>query len=174
MKPLAMLGLAAVAGMCAGVPTPAPTPAPAPASNTAYLDIKPGSCPNSFNRTSQGVLPVALLGTDTFDVTDVDIDSLLLSRADGVGGSVAPHEGPPGPHTVVDDVASVFEGEPCECTEDGADGYDDLAIKFKSRDVADELDLDDFERGDTVELTLSGTLIDGTAFEADDCIRIVK
>jgi hypothetical protein len=171
MKSYAMVGLAAALGLCAGVPTPTPAPPP---STSAYLDIKPGSCPNAFNRTSKGVLPVALLGTDTFDVSDVDVASLELARSDGVGGSVAPHEGPPGPHTVIDDVATVLEGEPCECSEDGGDGHDDLSIKFKSRDVADELDLDDFERGDTVELTVSGTLLDGTAFEANDCIRIAK
>ena len=60
------------------------------------VDIKPGSCPNSFNRNSNGVLPVALVGTPGFDVTQIDIGTILLSRADGVGGAVAPHEGPPG------------------------------------------------------------------------------
>ena len=169
MKSITMLGLAAALGLCAGAPIAAPAP-----GNSAYLDIKPGSCPNAFNRTSRGVLPVALLGTDTFDVSDVDVDSLLLARADGVGGSVAPHEGPPGPHTVIEDVATVFDGEPCECDEDGGDGYPDLSMKFKSRDVADALDLDDFERGDSVELLVSGSLLDGTPFEAGDCIRIVK
>jgi subtilisin-like proprotein convertase family protein len=38
------------------------------------LDIKPGSCPNSFNNkgTGNGKLPVALVGTDDIDVTEVD------------------------------------------------------------------------------------------------------
>ena len=49
------------------------------------VDIKPGSCPNSFNRKSNGGLPVALVGTDGFDVMAVDLSSVLLSRADGVG-----------------------------------------------------------------------------------------
>ncbi|MCH8993296.1 MAG: hypothetical protein IIA44_16280, partial [Acidobacteria bacterium] len=75
----------------------------------AFLDIKPGSCPNSFNRGSNGVLPVALVGTPDFDVTEVDISSLLLVRTDGVGGSIAPHEGPPGPHSVFEDVATPFD-----------------------------------------------------------------
>ncbi|MHC4981316.1 MAG: hypothetical protein ACYTGT_20225, partial [Planctomycetota bacterium] len=42
----------------------------------ANLDIKPGSCPNSFNRKSNGVLPVALVGTDEFNVMDVDLGSV--------------------------------------------------------------------------------------------------
>jgi hypothetical protein len=36
------------------------------------IDIKPGSSPNSINPKSNGVIPVALLTTETFDVTTVD------------------------------------------------------------------------------------------------------
>jgi len=64
-----------------------------------YLDIKPGSCPNSLNRKKKGVTPVALLGTDEFDVTMVDLSTVALGRADGMGGTVAPLEGPRGPHS---------------------------------------------------------------------------
>ena len=36
------------------------------------IDIKPGSFPNSINWTSAGVIPVAILTTEDFDVADVD------------------------------------------------------------------------------------------------------
>jgi hypothetical protein len=36
------------------------------------LDIKPGSFPNSINPRNRGVVPVAILTTDTFDTTTVD------------------------------------------------------------------------------------------------------
>lgn len=36
------------------------------------IDIKPGSFPNSINPKSEGVIPVAILSTDTFDATTVD------------------------------------------------------------------------------------------------------
>ena len=36
------------------------------------IDIKPGSDPNSINPSLEGDLPVAILGSDTFDVADVD------------------------------------------------------------------------------------------------------
>jgi hypothetical protein len=35
------------------------------------IDIKPGSDPNSINPSSKGVIPVAILGTDSFDATQV-------------------------------------------------------------------------------------------------------
>ncbi len=49
------------------------------------VDIKPGSDPNSINTKNckKGVIPVAILGSDTFDVTTVDVTKLKFgpSRA---------------------------------------------------------------------------------------------
>ncbi|MCH8344207.1 MAG: FG-GAP repeat protein [Planctomycetes bacterium] len=140
---------------------------------TLDLDIKPGSCPNSFNRNSHGVLPVALVGTDTFDVAQVDISSIQVSRADGVGGSVTPHEGPPGPHSTFEDVATPFDGQLCNCHELEGDGITDLSMKFKTDDVVAALQLNDLLAGDLVELVVEGALLDGTPFSASDCIRLV-
>jgi hypothetical protein len=139
----------------------------------AYLDIKPGSCPNPLNRCSHGVLPVAIVGTADFDVTQIDVDTLVLTRADGVGGSVVPLMGPPGPGIRVEDVATPFEGEPCECHELGGDGIDDLSMKFDTEAVVAEFELNDLPGGAMVELVLSGDLADGTPFTASDCIRLV-
>ena len=137
------------------------------------LDIKPGSCPNSFNRNSHGVLPVALLGTESFDVTQVDLATIQLSRAEGVGSSVVPNEGPPGPHSVLEDVATPFDGELCNCHDLEGDGITDLSMKFRTDDVVAALLLNDLPAGDLVELVVSGTLLDGTPFSASDCIRLV-
>ena len=138
-----------------------------------HLDIKPGSCPNSFNRTSHGVLPVALVGTGSFDPMDVDLSTVELSRADGVGGSVAPNEGPLGPHSVFEEVATPFDGELCDCHELEGDGVTDLSMKFRTDDVVAALLLNDLPAGDLVELVVDGTLLDGTPFSASDCIRLV-
>ncbi|HUU94503.1 MAG TPA: FG-GAP repeat protein [Phycisphaerae bacterium] len=137
------------------------------------LDIKPGACPNPFNRRSHGVLPVALVGREDFDVIHVDASSVRLSRADGMGGEVAPNEGPPGPHTVVEDVAAPFDGELCDCHDATADGIDDLMLHFRTQDVVDTLALNGLDNGDFVELAVSGVLLDGTPFTAYDCILIV-
>jgi hypothetical protein len=40
------------------------------------IDIKPGSDPNCFNINSHGVIPVAILGSDSFDVTEIAQESL--------------------------------------------------------------------------------------------------
>jgi len=139
----------------------------------AYLDIKPGSCPNPLNRNSHGVLPVAIVGTANFDVVQIDVDTLLLTRADGVGGSVPPLMGPPGPGICVEDVATPFDGEPCDCHELESDGIDDLSLKFDTQALVIELQLDDLPGGASVELVVSGELSDGTGFSAADCIALV-
>ena len=43
------------------------------------VDIKPQSCPNPLNVGKKGVLPVAVLGNDDFDVTDIDPSSVRLA-----------------------------------------------------------------------------------------------
>jgi subtilisin-like proprotein convertase family protein len=137
------------------------------------MDIKPGSCPNSFNRNSNGVLPIALVGTADIPAIDVEIVSLSLSRADGIGGSVSAIAGPPGPNPVLDDVATPFDGELCDCHEMGGDGIMDVMMHFDSNEVVDALELGDLPAGALVELSLTGNLVDGTTFQANDCVRLV-
>jgi len=115
----------------------------------APLDIKPGSCPNPLNRTSRGVLPVAILGTADFDVTEIDVTTLSIARADGVGGSVAPNFGPPGPGVAYEDVSSPFEGEACDCHEGELDGFVDLGLKFWNADLVAGLELKTWLRART-------------------------
>ena len=43
------------------------------------LDIKPGSFPNSIKLTNKGVIPVALLGSATFDVHAVDYSTVVFA-----------------------------------------------------------------------------------------------
>ena len=44
------------------------------------IDIKPGSFPNCFNNDGNGVIPVAILGSASFDVTQVDAATVELER----------------------------------------------------------------------------------------------
>ncbi len=136
------------------------------------LDIRPGACPNPLNPRSRGVLPVAVVGSDIFDVTEIDVESLVLTRADGVGGSVRPLSHRHGPRVKVKDVATPFSGPLCDCHELRGDGIDDLGMKFSTRKLVRNLELESLSVGTEVPLTVSGTLRDGTPFEASDCILI--
>ena len=53
------------------------------------IDIKPGSFPNSINVKSKGVVPVAILGSNSFDVGIVDISSVIF----GPAGASPVHDG---------------------------------------------------------------------------------
>ena len=96
------------------------------------IDIKPGSCPNSWNRKSNGVLPVAILGTGGFDVTAIDLSSVEIGRADRTGGRVGPREKRNGPQSAFEDVGTPFDGQECECHEAEGDGILDLSLKFRN------------------------------------------
>jgi hypothetical protein len=123
------------------------------------LDVKPGSCPNPLNTRSNGVIPVALLGSEEWDVRDIDASSLRLN---GVAPIKANFE----------DVAAPYDGsDDCGCTVEGPDGYEDLTLKFGLQDIYRTLG--QVYRGDERTLVLTGSLLDGTRFEARDCVLIV-
>lgn len=68
-------------------PSRADTTTQVDAGITVAVDIKPGSFPNSINPRSKGVIPVAIVTTDTFDATTVD----PLSVAFGPNGATEAH-----------------------------------------------------------------------------------
>ncbi len=74
------------------------------------IDIKPGSFPNSINPKSNGVVPVAILGGATFDVTEVDADSLAFGPAGATRAHTSAH---------VEDV--------------NGDGFDDLVTHYRQK-----------------------------------------
>ena len=132
-----------------------------------YIDIKPGSCPNPINVKSWGVLPVAILGTADFDVTQIKVSSIRL-----VG--VAPQ--PFG--SAIEDVAAPFPGviqdtPSCQdCIVTGPDGFNDLTLKFSTQEIARALgEVNDEE---CVVLELTGELNDGTPIAGEDVVRILN
>lgn len=138
---------------------------------TVHLDIKPGSCPNPLNihpctkerkngKKPEGVLPVAILGGPNFDVRDVDLSSLRLE-------GVAPLR-----HSYEDVTRPASGNEECDCTTRGPDGIMDLALKFSRQEIV--ATFGPVEDGDELALTVAGFLVDGTPFEASDCVTIVS
>jgi hypothetical protein len=93
-------------------------------------DIKPESCPNPFKLTNKGVTPVALLGSEDFDVTKILPETVMLESDC------------PALRWSIEDVATPYDGgfsEPPledECTTDSADGFPDLTLKFDSQCAA--------------------------------------
>lgn len=131
------------------------------------VDIKPESCPNPLNVKAKGVLPVAILGTEDLDITQIDPETVRLA-------GVAPLRWD------WEDVATPFEpflGKvDCmeDCTTDGPDGYLDLTLKFDTQEVVDALG--EVDEGCLV-LTLTGNLFEefgGTPIIGEDVIIIIK
>jgi hypothetical protein len=83
------------------------------------IDIKPGSYPNCFNVNGSGVIPVAILGSADFDVTQIDLDTLWF------GGLEVRVNGKK-PQCSFEDVSGDFSLSP----EGAPDGYLDLVCHF--------------------------------------------
>ncbi|MBI1827668.1 MAG: PQQ-binding-like beta-propeller repeat protein [Planctomycetes bacterium] len=139
------------------------------------MQVMSASCPKTLDVSKPGrrFLKVALVGTPDFDVHRVNQDSLLLSRADGIGGRIQPvfrRFGPSAIRTM--DVAAVSSGLVCGCTALAGDGIMDKVMSFSRSDLRDVLELGAMTPGSSVRLVLDGKLIDGTPFRASDCIAI--
>jgi hypothetical protein len=106
------------------------------------IDIKPGSDPNSINPKSMGLVPVAILGSDTLDVLDVDYSKVEFELVPQTGGAIPIHMG-------LEDVND--------------DGFIDLVLLYIQKETG-------VSKGD-VEACLSGETFDGQPFLGCDAIK---
>jgi hypothetical protein len=131
------------------------------------VDIKPWSCRNPLNVKKRGVIPVAILGTEDFDVTQVDPASVQLVGVSplrwnwhDVGTPYVPYLG---------------KEHAYDCIAAGPDGYLDLIFKFQAQEVIAALG--DVEHRDVLVLPLTGMLKEefgGTPIIGEDVIVIIK
>ena len=138
----------------------------------ATLDIMPGSCPNPLNVRRRGIVRIAVVGDSAFDVTEIGVDSLLLTRADGVGEGVQPITRRSGRMASLKDTSAPLFGAPCTCQDGGGDGVDDLVLRFSAREMIRSLELHRLPHNASVVLTLGGSLLDERSFQASDCIVV--
>ena len=122
------------------------------------LDVKPGSCVNPLNTKSQGVTPVAILGTEDFDVSEIDISTIVLEGVSPIRHSL-------------EDVNQPGDPGDCPCSEDGPDGFMDLTLKFTTQEIVAALGT--VTDREVLAVTVTGQLNDGTSFESSDCILIL-
>lgn len=132
-----------------------------------YVDIKPGGCPTPINVGSEGVLPVAVLGTGDFDISTIDPQSITLAGVPPLRWSTG-------------DVATPYEinYDECDindCHELTGDGYVDLELKFDSQEIAAAIQ-DVYDR-ECLILELTGNLKTangGLPFKGGDVVSILK
>ena len=109
------------------------------------IDIKPGSSHNCLNVNGHGIIPVAINGSQHFNVLEVDLSSLrFASLAVKVKNNGIPQ---------------------CGYEDWNGDGYDDVVCHFLDDPAA-------WAPG-TGEATLVGQLTDGTPIEGSDTICVV-
>jgi hypothetical protein len=107
------------------------------------IDIMPGSDSNPINLSLEGSVPIAILGSDSFDVAEVDVTTIVF------GPIGAPFSHSHGPH--YDDMNN--------------DGFTDLIAHFH----VDETGIDFGDR----TACLTGQKVDGIAFKGCDGVRTV-
>lgn len=136
------------------------------------LDVKPSSCPNPINVNSKGVLPIAIAGSENFDVTQIDPATVRLGlmEKDGDFLNVTPLR------WSYEDVTCPYlsgpENEnPC-CIENQPDDIMDLSMKFKTQELVGVAGLESHV-GETIKLTVAGETLDGLKFMGEDCVRIL-
>ncbi len=88
------------------------------------VDIKPRSCPNPLAVKRRGVVPVAIVGTADFDVTQIDPGSVRLE-------GVLPTRSALEDVTSAPDLAVGKEDCFLDCLQAASDGYMDLTLIFE-------------------------------------------
>lgn len=110
------------------------------------IDIKPDSTPNSINLGSNGVVPVAIFGSATFDAYQIDPATIKLANAS------AKLKGNSQPMTSYSDINN--------------DGFMDIIIQISTQAL--QLSSDD------IKANLDGQLLNGTLFKGLDSVRIIQ
>jgi hypothetical protein len=119
------------------------------------VDIKPGSYPNPINPSSNGVIPVALLGKPEFFPEHLDPESVRLEGVPALRYHYADE------YTYSSD---------CDCAIPGSDGYNDMILHFDSAAIAEYLKHTGYKKNQ--DLLVSATFY-WITFMGKDTIKLV-
>jgi hypothetical protein len=122
-------------------------------TDTIEIDIKPGDSTNKIDLATEAWITVAVLGSEFFDVTQVDVGSLRFG-ATGTEDSIE-RSGKGAKATLVFQLVDI----------DG-DGHLDLVARFETKKTG-------LAAGDT-QATLAGSLLDGRSFEIAQDVEVVS
>jgi len=114
------------------------------------LDIKARSYPNIVNTKAKGLMPVAILGSNTFDVRTINITKLFFGPA-----LTRPAHDLTSPHTYKDHLQDV-----------NGDGFIDLVVHFDQTSTG-------LKTADT-QACLSGETLDAIPIKGCDSITVIK
>lgn len=121
-------------------------------STVVTLEIRPGSDDNPVSASEQGLLPVAILGSNDLDVTTIDPSTLQLAGVDlALRGSVKRPQ-----------LAYSLEDV-------NGDGFTDLVAFFGVPDLVSAGAL----TTSTIALTITGALTDATPIQGADSVKVV-
>lgn len=121
------------------------------------VDVRPGRCPNLIVRPRDDDLPIAVAGSEGFDVHDIDVGSVrLLDRLPPLSWRF-------------EDVTGAQDS--CDCRRRRPDGVMDLVLEYQSQDVLALLE--PVEQHESRLLRLDGTLADRTYFRGGECVTVV-
>jgi len=126
----------------------ADSPMPTPPLEVT-IDILPSDDPNLFtvNTQGKGRLPIAILGSESYDVNDIDLDSLNIAGVLPVKAKVGDDE--------------------------NGDGINDLMMHYSRRDLIVELGLELLDcNGAVVTVTVDGALLSGRVMYGSDDITL--
>lgn len=130
------------------------------------VDVHPQSCPNPLNVKSRGVFPAAIVGTDQFDVTQVDPTTVKLEGVSALRFALEDVTAPFTPVTGKQDCQA-------DCAKSGPDGMTDLTLKFSTQALATVLG--DVADGQCRVLKLTGNLkaeYGGTPIVGEDVVLL--